>query len=66
MSRDLPVWRSMMFVPVIVEKFVASAHTRNADAYILDLEDSIPPAEKARARTLVREAAARISPRVMF
>ena len=60
MTRDLPVWRSMMFVPVIVEKFVDSAPGRGADAYILDLEDSIPLAEKARARGLIREAAAKV------
>lgn len=57
MSRNAPLWRSMMFVPVIVQKFVDSAHKRPADAFILDLEDSVPRAEKARARTLVRDAA---------
>jgi citrate lyase subunit beta/citryl-CoA lyase len=55
---DLPVWRSMMFVPVNVPKFVEKAHTRGADAIILDLEDSIAPADKEAARTMV-EAAAR-------
>ena len=55
---ELPVWRSMMFVPVTVEKFVTTAASRGADAYILDLEDSIALSEKARARTLVRDAAA--------
>lgn len=50
-------WRSMLFVPVTVERFVAGAARRGADAVILDLEDSIPPAEKERACTLVAEAA---------
>jgi citrate lyase subunit beta/citryl-CoA lyase len=54
---DLPGWRSLLFVPVIREKFVASAHTRGADAIILDLEDSVPEAEKDRARALVPAAA---------
>ena len=45
---DLPAWRSLLFVPVIREKFVASAHTRGADGIILDLEDSVPEAEKDR------------------
>lgn len=58
---DMPVWRSLMFVPVNVEKFVASAHKRGADAIILDLEDSVPMAEKAKARTLVQAAAATVS-----
>ena len=47
---DLPAWRSLLFVPVTREKFVASAHTRGADAIILDLEDSVPETEKDRAR----------------
>jgi citrate lyase subunit beta/citryl-CoA lyase len=51
------LWRSMLFVPVTVERFVTGAARRGADAVILDLEDSIPPAEKVRARTLVAAAA---------
>jgi len=60
-SRDLPVWRSMLFVPVNVAKFVLTAHTRGADAIILDLEDSVPPAEKANARTMIAAAAPRVA-----
>jgi citrate lyase subunit beta/citryl-CoA lyase len=56
-EKDLPVWRSMIIVPVNVEKYVAKAHTRGADAVILDLEDSITPPEKAAARKLVADAA---------
>ncbi len=54
-----PLWRSMMIVPVNVEKFVAKAHARGADAIILDLEDSITPDEKSAARGLVADAARR-------
>jgi len=54
------VWRSLMYVPVNVEKYVDKAHTRGADVIQLDLEDSVPPAEKERARTLVERAAARV------
>jgi citrate lyase subunit beta/citryl-CoA lyase len=50
MKRELPVWRSLMYVPVNVEKYVDRAHTRGADVIQLDLEDSVPPAEKANAR----------------
>lgn len=50
------VRRSALFVPVNVPKFVEKAHARGADAIILDLEDSIAPAEKRAARALVREA----------
>ena len=57
---DLPVWRSLMYVPVNVEKYVDKAHTRGADVIQLDLEDSIPAAEKAAARKLVEKNAARV------
>jgi len=55
-EKDLPLWRSQIIVPVNVEKFVAKAHTRGADAIILDLEDSITPPEKAAARGMVADA----------
>lgn len=61
MARELPNWRSALYVPVNVEKFVATAHTRGADAVILDLEDSVPPAEKAAARDLIADAAVKVS-----
>ena len=56
-----PVWRSLMFVPVNVDRFVAKAHTRGADAVQLDLEDSVPLADKASARTMVQDAAKTVS-----
>ncbi len=58
---EMPVWRSMLFVPVNVPKFVETAHTRGADAIILDLEDSVPPAEKANARTMIAAAAPKVA-----
>ncbi|MCP5150613.1 MAG: CoA ester lyase [Ectothiorhodospiraceae bacterium] len=60
-TRELPVWRSLLYVPVNVDRFVDKAHARGADGIILDLEDSIPPAEKDTARTLVEAAAAKVS-----
>jgi len=60
MPTEPRVWRSLMYVPVNVEKYVDKAHTRGADVIQLDLEDSVPPAEKDRARTLVEKAAARV------
>ena len=59
-TRELPVWRSLMYCPTNVEKYVDKAHTRGADVIQLDLEDSVPPAEKAAARKLVEKAAARV------
>ena len=60
MKQDLPVWRSLLYVPVNVEKFVEKAHTRGADVLQLDLEDAVPPAEKEKARALVENSAARV------
>jgi len=56
-KRRLPLWRSLLFVPVNIDKYVDRAHTRGADAIILDLEDSVLPQDKERARALVPAAA---------
>jgi citrate lyase subunit beta / citryl-CoA lyase len=58
---DLPRWRSLLFVPVTREKFVATAHRRGADAIILDLEDSVPESDKQRGRELIAAAAQEVS-----
>src|SRR4051794_39074914 len=50
------VRRSSMILPVNVRRFVERAYARGADAIVLDLEDSIPPREKASARECVPEA----------
>ncbi len=60
MNREQPVWRSLMYCPVNVEKYVDKAHTRGADVIQLDLEDSVPASEKAAARQCVEKAAARV------
>ena len=60
-TKELPVWRSLLFVPVNVPKFVETAHTRGSDAVILDLEDSVPPAEKANARQMIQAAAPKVA-----
>jgi citrate lyase subunit beta/citryl-CoA lyase len=60
-TQNLPVWRSMLFVPVTQRRFVEGAARRGADAIILDLEDSVALSEKERARTLVAEAAGIVS-----
>ncbi|MEM7405079.1 MAG: CoA ester lyase [Pseudomonadota bacterium] len=57
---ELPVWRSLMYVPINVDRFVAKAHTRGADVIQLDLEDSVPPSEKDHARTLVEATTPRV------
>ena len=60
MKPGLPVWRSLLYVPANVDKYVDKAHERGADCIQLDLEDSVPAAEKERARTLVPAAAKRV------
>jgi citrate lyase subunit beta/citryl-CoA lyase len=49
-DRNLPVWRSALYVPSNVAKFIDGAHKRGADAIIVDLEDSVPIAERPAAR----------------
>jgi citrate lyase subunit beta / citryl-CoA lyase len=48
-----PVWRSLLFVPVNVERFIAKAGTRGADGLILDLEDAVALGDKESARALI-------------
>lgn len=54
-------WRSLLFLPAHNDKFVAKAHSRGADGYILDLEDSVPLAEKAFARGRLADGVAAVS-----
>jgi citrate lyase subunit beta/citryl-CoA lyase len=49
---SLPVWRSLLFVPVTARRFVDGAARRGADAIILDLEDAVAAGE-ARMRAAV-------------
>ncbi len=58
MNKQLPVWRSLLYVPVNVLKFVASAADRGADGVILDLEDSVAPAQKSAARGMLADGVA--------
>jgi citrate lyase subunit beta/citryl-CoA lyase len=48
--------RSSLILPVNQPRFVERAYTRGADAIVLDLEDSVPGAQKGNARTLVKDA----------
>lgn len=53
------VARCVMFVTPTNPRFIDKAWTRGGDCYILDIEDSIAPAEKARCRTLIKESIAK-------
>ncbi|MBV8409822.1 MAG: CoA ester lyase, partial [Alphaproteobacteria bacterium] len=61
MTKAQPSWRSLLFVPVLSERFLAKAHTRGADAIILDLEDSILATHKAEARAALAAAVPRVA-----
>ena len=50
-----PVWRSILYVPGNVPKFIDKAHERGADCVLVDLEDSVLPAQKPEARAMLPE-----------
>ena len=50
--------RSLLYVPLSSEKFLARAHERGADALILDLEDSVAATQKLAARDRLDKAVA--------
>jgi citrate lyase subunit beta/citryl-CoA lyase len=60
---DLQALRSALFVPLADERFIAKAHERGADALLLDLEDSVPPAQKLAARARLPEAVGQLAAR---
>ena len=49
------ILRSLLFVPADSEKKLAKSKTSPADALILDLEDSVAPENREKARALARE-----------
>lgn len=58
--------RSLLFVPGNRQERFARAAASPADALALDLEDSVPPAERDRARVAVAEALAAWTDRLTF
>ena len=56
----MPLVRSFLYVPANREKFLEKAIGLPADAFIFDLEDSVPAAEKVDARAGVRQYAPKI------
>ncbi len=51
-------WRSLLFVPGDRPDRIARAHSRGADAIIIDLEDSVALSEKMKARAALPAGAA--------
>lgn len=60
-ASELSSLRSALFVPLADERFIAKAHERGADALLLDLEDSVPPAQKVAARARLSSAASALA-----
>jgi len=56
----MPLPRSFLYVPANREKFLDKAIGLPADAFIFDLEDSVPAPEKDNARAGVKEYAPKI------
>ena len=56
-----PVWRSILYVPGNVPKFIDKAHERGADCVLVDLEDSVQPAQKHEARALLPETMTKVA-----
>ncbi|MDX8449877.1 HpcH/HpaI aldolase/citrate lyase family protein [Mesorhizobium captivum] len=59
-AMSVPRWRSLLFVPTHVPRFVETAHERGADGVILDLEDSVPQDQKGEARRQLPECVAKV------
>ena len=53
---DHLIRRSRLIMPANEPKYVEKAHLRNADAVVLDLEDSVPVSEKVATRTVLKNS----------
>ena len=58
------MWRSLLFIPVLEDRFIAKAAERGADAIILDLEAGVADDRKVEAREVLESVVARLSPDV--
>ncbi len=56
------MWRSLLFIPALEEKFIAKAARRGADAIVLDLEASVDASRKDEARAALPDVVARLAP----
>jgi citrate lyase subunit beta/citryl-CoA lyase/(S)-citramalyl-CoA lyase len=54
MTRAIP--RSILYTPALSLDRVVKAWSYDADVHLIDLEDSVPPAQKPEARTVCRAA----------
>jgi citrate lyase subunit beta / citryl-CoA lyase len=56
------IWRSLLFVPANQRRMLDKLSSLPADGFIFDLEDTVPPAEKANARAMTKEYMAKLPP----
>ena len=56
------LWRTLLFVPANQRRMLDKLNSLPADGFIFDLEDTVPPAEKAHARVMAREYIAKLPP----
>lgn len=54
------IWRSLLFVPANQRRMLDKVSSLPADGFIFDLEDTVPPEEKANARAMTREYMAKL------
>ncbi|MBT1160222.1 CoA ester lyase [Aminobacter anthyllidis] len=59
-AMSVPRWRSLLFVPAHVPRFVETACERGSDGVILDLEDSVPEDQKGEARGQLPECVTKV------
>lgn len=55
------MWRSLLFIPVLEERFIEKAATRGADALVLDLEASVAADRKQEARNTLPSVVERLA-----
>jgi len=55
------LWRSLLFVPANQKRMLDKLGSLPADGFIFDLEDTVPPPEKANARAMTRDAIATVA-----
>ncbi|MES0070280.1 CoA ester lyase [Mesorhizobium sp. M0074] len=60
-AMSIPRWRSLLFVPAHIPRFVETGHERGADGVILDLEDSVPQDQKGESRRQLPESVAKVA-----
>ena len=58
------MWRSLLFIPLLEERFIAKAAERQADAIVLDLEAGVANHRKGEARETLPDVISQLSSKV--